>query len=176
MKRCRQQQQKTAPMSLTDWDLFFEQIREHFGEFTIDGERKVSDKTKVVLLNDDANFEWLIQQLKYAWRQWWIDSKPLMEVEIRFHKDRRRLEQNNLYWVYLRDVAQQMGAQMGEEPKDVRVWDEYLKRSLLGVETHIIVDQPVEMTKAHKTLGIKDFSDYMDQVFAWGAEHGVVTE
>jgi hypothetical protein len=131
---------------------------------------------KVYKLDSVEQINFLMDKLDDDWRCWLLDGKPLMEIEVRFHKERRRLEQNDLYWAYLRDLSEQIAAQLNEEPHDVRVWDEFFKRTFLGIESHMLVDQPIEVVKAHKSLSIHDFSDYLDQVFHWGAEHDVVHE
>ncbi len=103
-----------------------------------------------------------------------IRALPLNEVyecDLKPWKSTRSQEQNALYWVRLTEISEQLfpdGKQYSPE-----VWHEWLKAKFLG-KTVIVVDgEPHIVPKTTTTLKTVDFADYLTQVEAWGAEHGV---
>lgn len=156
---------------MKDYAIFLRDLREHFGDgMTI--EVDPMEQKKVYRLNNEATFEDLIQKLKYVWRQWWADGKPEMEIEVRFHKERRRLEQNAMYWAVVDEVTEQMPSHgFGHVSK--RGWDKFFRVEFLGIESDEINGKIYESPKEHKDLGVHDFADYLTQVIKWADEHEI---
>lgn len=103
-----------------------------------------------------------------------IRSIPLNEVwecDLRPWKSTRSQEQNALYWVRLTEISEQLFPE--DKQYSPEVWHEWMKAKFLG-KTVIVVDgEPHIVPKTTTTLKTVDFADYLTQVEAWGAEHGV---
>ena len=105
-----------------------------------------------------------------------IRAIPLNEVwecDLRPWKSTRSQEQNALYWVRLTEISEQLfpdGKTYGPE-----VYHEYLKGRFLGKIQIPLGDDESDVFVSESTtkLKVSDFADYLTQVEAWGAEHGV---
>ena len=117
-----------------------------------------------------------IGKLLPQWLQFGVSHDCTLEVVVRKREEKRRLQQNALYWVLVTAIAKQMPSHMDEVEHLPKAWDEYFKQLYLGVESCVVMAKPMQVTTAHKTLGVHDFSDYLEQVFVWAAEHDVVLE
>lgn len=99
-----------------------------------------------------------------------LGDGPPLEVIIREYRPRRSLEQNRLYWsAYVRPLAQHCGVSLSDMHR-------YLKAELL--EPVPVVDpwtgEIVRYGEASTTkLSSQEFSQYLDQVAAMAAEHGI---
>ena len=103
----------------------------------------------------------------------WAVAGCVLEIEIRKSEPKRRLRQNSLLWALMTEISQQMPSHMDEVQHTPRDWDEYFKQIFLGVESCVVMGKPMQRTKAHKGLGVHDFSDYLSQCLAWADEHEV---
>ena len=103
-----------------------------------------------------------------------IKAIPLNEVwecDLKPWKSTRSQEQNALYWVRLTEISEQLSPE--DKQYSPEVWHEWMKAKFLG-KTVIVVDgEPHIVPKTTTTLKTVDFADYLTQVEAWGAEHGV---
>ena len=101
-----------------------------------------------------------------------LPLNELWECDLKPWKSTRSQEQNALYWGRLTEISEQIypeGKQYSPE-----VWHEWMKAQFLG-KTVIVVDgEPHIVPKTTTTLKTVDFADYLTQVEAWGAEHGVL--
>ena len=114
-----------------------------------------------------------IGKLLPQWLAFGVANDCQIEIVVRKHEEKRRLKQNALYWVLMTEISQQMPPHMDELHHPPRDWDEYFKQIFLGVESCVIMGKPQHRTKAHKDLGVHDFSDYLTQCLAWADEHEV---
>ena len=115
-----------------------------------------------------------IQQLcKYDWAQWLADGKPPLMLEVSLWQEKRRLRQNALYWKLITEISKQMPSHMDEEHHLPRIYDEFFKQMFLGIESSVVMGKPQDTTKAHKDLGVHEFSDYLTEVFVWASEHEI---
>ena len=93
------------------------------------------------------------------------------ECDLKPWKSTRSQEQNALYWVRLTEISEQLSPE--DKQYSPEVWHEWMKAKFLG-KTVIVVDgEPHIVPKTTTTLKTVDFADYLTQVEAWGAEHGV---
>jgi len=73
-------------------------------------------------------------------------------------------EQNRLYWAELGKLADKHG----HTPS---LWHEYFKKQFLGEHTVLIRDEVIWVSPSTTKLTKAEFSDYVEQVFAWVAEN-----
>lgn len=108
-------------------------------------------------------------------------TKPPLEVLIRPYRKRRSSDQNSRYWWMLTLIAQEAhrsglscDPETGESVyRDPETFHEYFKRRFLG--KRVVIDGDIELlpeSSARQT--VMEFADYMTQVEAWAAEHGIV--
>lgn len=114
-----------------------------------------------------------------------IDTKSPIEVVVREKQKARKLDQNARYWAGpLKDIAEQAWVD-GKQFSDI-VWHEFFKKEFLP-EEH---DQELCKEKYRKwaftpagdkfligsttDLTVKGFAQYMEQVYAAGADLGVM--
>lgn len=113
-----------------------------------------------------------------------------LDVVIRPHKEVRTLSQNNLMWSSaINDVAEQ--AWFNGKQFSADVWHEYFKQMFMpethdedvslkvkNVDTYVKwVDTPTGERKcvaSTTNLTKKGFADYLEQVYAFGSELGVL--
>lgn len=108
-----------------------------------------------------------------------LPTEPLYEVVIREYKSTRTLEQNALMWVRLGEIAEQ--AWIDGRRYDAETLHEYCKRVYLpemcdkGISKWTVLpsgDRVLRMSTSD--LNVKEFTDYLEQVQAFGAELGVM--
>ena len=73
-------------------------------------------------------------------------------------------DQNRLYWAELGKLADKHG----HTPS---LWHEYFKKQFLGEHTVLIRDEVIWVSASTAKLSKAEFSDYVEQVFAWVAEN-----
>lgn len=89
-------------------------------------------------------------------------------------KETRSLAQNRRYWALLNEWAQEAPSHMDGEWHAPEVWHEFFKRRFLGVSVAEIDGDAVPVVPDSRTLKVAQFGEYMEQVEAWMAEHGLV--
>ena len=82
-------------------------------------------------------------------------------VEIKLKRDRRTIDQNSLYWLWLKCIMNETG----QHKDDLH---EYFKKRFLGVETHKIelasVIYSFDVAKSTTKLDTKEMKYYLDRV------------
>jgi hypothetical protein len=133
----------------------------------------MTDQKKVYKLDSVEQINFLMDKLDDDWRIWLMDGKPLMEIEVRFHKERRRKEQNALYWATIDEITDQMPAHgFGHVSK--RGWDKFFRVEFLGIDSDEVNGKIIESPMEHSHMGVHDFADYLTQVIQWADEHDIV--
>jgi hypothetical protein len=90
-------------------------------------------------------------------------------IEIR--QTKRSLEQNRYYWSILGDIAEQVVPSKAYEPS---VWHQYFKQLFLPDQVVEMPDGGIMLTQSSTSkLSLKAFSEYIDRVIQWAAEHEV---
>lgn len=88
---------------------------------------------------------------------------------------KRSSEANKRYWAILHALSERIkpnGTQYSAES-----WHEYWKGKLLGVEEIKLPNgKTYQRPNSTADLGKDEFGDYMTQVEAWAAEHGVTLD
>lgn len=94
------------------------------------------------------------------------------ELVLREHRRARSSEQNKRYWALVGEIAAQpvRGQRFVAD-----AWHEYFKGKFIGKEeiklpNGEIFNRPISTT----TLDVLQFGEYMTQVEAWAAEHGIL--
>lgn len=119
----------------------------------------------VVEIRDDADRAMFIRRLmsKPIRRPWKITAE---------FADGRTDEQNDLMWPLLRDIARQVewhGQKLRPEE-----WKDVLVAALKGQKAVPGIDGGLVMIGAHTSRMSKaDFSELIEAIYAFGAEHGV---
>ncbi len=112
-----------------------------------------------------------------------VDAVKPLEVIIREEKRKRTLDQNALMWAGpLRDIAEQ--AWVEGRQYSAEVWHEFFKREFLpnspgegtkdGYQKWVDLPTGVMVLVGSTTqLTVRGMSDYLEQVYAYGASLGV---
>lgn len=138
-------------------------------------------QTRTILLTGQMQVETCLQAIKNAP----IDPIKSIEVAIREQVKTRKLTQNNLLWAgALNDIANQAWVNGRQFSADV--WHEFMKRQFLPEEhiegitkegyrkwdydpngERILIGSTTQLTTG-------GFSDYLEQVYSYGANLGVL--
>jgi hypothetical protein len=93
-----------------------------------------------------------------------------MVLEIR--KPKRSLDQNRYYWAILSDISEQVVPGKAYEPS---MWHEYLRALFLPEKMVELPDGSMKMLEASTSeLRVNEFTEYLEKVIKWSAEHDVV--
>ena len=93
-----------------------------------------------------------------------------MVLEIR--KPKRSLDQNRYYWAILTDISEQVVPGKAYEPS---MWHEYLRALFLPERMVELPDGSLKMLEGSTAeLRVNEFTDYLEKVIKWSAEHNVV--
>ena len=76
----------------------------------------------------------------------------------------RTVDQNALYWAELGSLSDKTGQQ-------ATVWHEWFKRQFIQPEVFEIKGEVIMVWPSTTKLSRQEFSDYLEQVFAWIAEN-----
>lgn len=102
-------------------------------------------------------------------------AKPAWEIAVREHKTKRTLDQNKRYHAVCKEISEQLYAE--GRPYDPDTLKEYFKRLFIGTTEAVLPDgKTVQYGISTTTLSVGEFADYMTQIDAWAAEHGVIFE
>jgi hypothetical protein len=92
-----------------------------------------------------------------------------MVLEIKPAK--RSIEQNKYYWAVLGDISEQVVMGKVFEPS---VWHVYFKQLFLPDQIVEMPDGGITLTQVSTSkMNLKGFSEYIDRVVLWAAEHNV---
>lgn len=94
------------------------------------------------------------------------------ELVLREHRKARSVEQNRRYWALLTEIA---ATQVQGQRFITESWHEYFKGRFIGKEevklpNGEIFNRPISTT----TLDVMQFGEYMTQIEAWAAQHGIL--
>ena len=78
-------------------------------------------------------------------------------IEIKLKRDRRSIDQNRLYWLWLNCIMDETGNQKD----DLHV---YFKQRFLGVENRYLFGENIVLEKSTAKLDTKQMTDYLDRV------------
>ena len=120
---------------------------------------------QVLVLSSDA-----IRQKAHAW----VDSAP-EKTRLEFKDPKRTLDQNALLWAFLTDISKQAAHHgMKLTPEDWR----FLFLDALDRETRMVPNLDgngyVAIGRSTSDLSVREFSDLLEIIQAWGASHGIV--
>lgn len=111
------------------------------------------------------------------------DGDSPIEVVVREQPRQRNLDQNSLMWVALTDISRQV--YLSGRTYDADSWHEYFKRVFLpeNPEEGMVLESYQKwaflpngdrvLRGSTTDLTRRGFSDYMERIYAFGAEHGV---
>lgn len=99
-----------------------------------------------------------------------VDNAPDGYV-LEIRPTKRSLEQNRYYWAILTDISEQVVPGQSYEPS---IWHEYLRGLFLSERMIELPDGSLKMIEPSTAELKKDeFSEYLDKVIKWSAEHDV---
>ena len=94
------------------------------------------------------------------------------ELVLREHRKARSNEQNRRYWALLNEIA---ALKVQGRRYEADAWHEYFKGRFIGKEEVTLPNgETFNRPLSTKGLDVIEFSDYMTQVEAWAAEHGIL--
>ena len=104
--------------------------------------------------------------------QEWDFTKPVA-WEAKPYQNKRSLNQNALSHVWYREMAEQFTAK-GYEIDEKQMKD-LCKNRFLGTEDRVIHNTVIPgQLRSTKALKTGEMMDYLDQVWAWAADHGIM--
>lgn len=113
-----------------------------------------------------------LQQVATVLREFRLQDQDDYELVLRERRKARSVEQNRRYWAIVNEIAQQpvQGQRFIAE-----AWHEWFKGKFIGKEevklpNGEIYNRPISTT----TLDVVQFSEYMTQIEAWAAGHGIL--
>ena len=121
------------------------------------------------VLHDEIHCRRLHAFLRANWLAMAQAGKPL-GVMVAEHKSKRSNPQNKLYWAVLHTIAE--GGWVNGKQFSADAWHENFKREFIGIE-----ELPNGATTGISTasLDVGAFSDYIERVMHYAAEHLGVT-
>jgi hypothetical protein len=124
---------------------------------------------KTFVLRDELNCRQLYAFLRSNWLAMAQAGKPL-GVLVAEHKAKRSSPQNRLLWAVLNEIA--ANAWVDGKQYSAEAWHEHFKREFIGIE-----ELPNGATTGISTasLDVAAFSDYIERVMHYAAEHLGVT-
>jgi len=122
------------------------------------------EKIKYVLRNDKVTETCVAKVLSIKASQ----EEPY-EVVIQKHKSKRSTEQNNRYWMLLREFSKETG----HTPEELH---NIMSAEILGYESFDskISDKTFTSPKSTTSLSVEEFGEYMQQVEQFMAEYGII--
>lgn len=95
------------------------------------------------------------------------------ELEIRQRKRSRSSDQNRRYWAILAEISAGIRPQ-GQEFAPM-AWHEYFKERFIGCEEVKLPNgKTVTRILSSTDLDVMQFGEYMTQIEAWAAQHGLL--
>ena len=94
------------------------------------------------------------------------------ELVLREHRKARSVEQNRRYWAIVQEIASH---EIDGQRFMAESWHEFFKGKFIGKEEVKMpwgetYNRPISTT----TLDVGQFSEYMTQIEAWAAQHGIL--
>jgi len=91
------------------------------------------------------------------------------EVVIQKYKSKRSTEQNNRYWMLLREFSKETG----HTPEELH---NIMSAEILGYESFDskISDKTLTIPKSTTSLSVEEFGEYMQRVEQFMAEYGII--
>ena len=122
------------------------------------------EKIKYVLRNDKVTETCVAKILSIKPSQ----EEPY-EIVIQKHKSKRSTEQNNRYWMLLREFSRETG----HTPEELH---NIMAAEILGYESFDskISDKTFTSPKSTTSLSVEGFGEYMQQVEQFMAEYGII--
>ena len=105
----------------------------------------------------------------------WDFSKPLT-VKLEEYKNPRSLSQNAMSHIWYREIAKAMeekGHKVDYE-NPAEAWKLWLKKRFLGVSTVNIGKHTLEEIKRTSDLSSGEMAHYLDQVYHWAIDLGII--
>lgn len=105
----------------------------------------------------------------------WDFSKPLT-VKLEEYKNPRSLSQNAMSHIWYREIAKAMekkGHKVNYE-NPAEAWKLWLKKRFLGVSTVNIGKHTLEEIKRTSDLNSGEMAHYLDQVYHWAIDLGII--
>lgn len=104
-----------------------------------------------------------------------LDPKHPFEIEVRPHRKKRSVEANRYYWQMLSEIAEQLwvdGKQFSKETLHHYFAGEFLGWNETALPSGEIHRTPISTSR----LSVREFAEYVTQIEAWAAAHGVYFE
>lgn len=118
------------------------------------------DRFKLVTSNKAA----LIEQLSTM-----LGLNDAVEVVARPWKDKRKLSQNALYWLWLGEISKQ--AIINDAQHKPEIWHEYFKRYFCPVKFVVMPAGDDLEVKSTKRLDSGEFHYYLNRIEQWAQGH-----
>lgn len=102
------------------------------------------------------------------------DGKPLEVNAAEWQDDMSARQRRFLHGPVLGQITEQARGEGGQRYA-MKVWKELFREQFLGTTHEMVAGRPVEIRRSTEDLGIKAYSEYIDQVVAeaattWGVE------
>lgn len=96
-----------------------------------------------------------------------LNMEHAWDIEIKRHKNRRTLSQNNLMWMWYTTI----GNHLGYAPPEIH---EILMKMFLAPRVIILDGEEYELRSTSK-LSTEEMTDYLDNIYRWAAgEQGII--
>jgi len=119
----------------------------------------------------DEMFGLLATRCKAFW-DW--NTHPIMEIDIKPTRERRSLDQNALYWVWMEAISTYFSRNGRPLTKDQA--SKLMRHEYLGYNTETIGQTKTVELIGTSTLKVDEFTTFLDQIDAWAADKGCLLE
>lgn len=140
----------------------------------------MSDDRLTMVLNDAHSGHERIIRL-WHWTKAKLKAGQRMEVTaVEWQDDMSARQRRFLHGPVLGQITEQARGEDGQRYA-MPVWKELFRQQFLGSTFEMVNGRPVEIRRSTEDLGVKDYSDYIDQVLAeaattWGVEFRFITD
>lgn len=101
-----------------------------------------------------------------------IFNGQLYQIIIKPWTPKRSLAQNRLYWAWMKDIASHVNESQGTVFRDEDMHD-YFKELFLDYEIKEIFGKKIMRYKSTTSLGVKNFSEYLEAIELWAGEREI---
>lgn len=96
-----------------------------------------------------------------------LPSGKVYDINVTLHRERRTLDQNRLYWLWLAAIS----AECGHTSEELHA---YFKAQYLTHRTALVFDEPTPMEVSTRALSKEEFTAYIERIQAFaGSELGL---
>jgi len=103
-------------------------------------------------------------------RRLWTGDQPI-EISWKIHRNPRSRSQNNLYWVWLDELARSLSTEEAKYSKEEM--HDLMRYKFLGAEQIEVAGERITRIRSTTKLSRADMADYMTKVEAWALNLGI---